>query len=365
MDILQKYGALLVSYCLELKKGEILYIKTTTEAEPLVREVYRHAMKAGAHVFTDFSFREQNRIFYQEADDDQLLYVSPQENYMIHHADAYLVIRAPFNLKEDHNNNQDKVKRRQKSLQDMMAVYTQRTANRLLKRCLCQYPTQGAAQLADMSLEEYQYFVFNACKLYAINPEGEWKKIHHYQKTIVDFLNGRNTIRYKNNKSDLYFETTNRIWINSDGKNNMPSGEVFTSPIEESVNGHIFFDYPSIFMGKDVRGIRLTVVDGYITDWKAEIGQDLLDSIFSIEGTRRFGEVAIGTNYDITTATKNILFDEKIGGTVHMAVGQSYLQTGGKNNSPIHWDMIMDMTDGGQIYADGQLIYENGHFLIL
>ncbi|HMP30301.1 MAG TPA: aminopeptidase, partial [Saprospiraceae bacterium] len=144
---------------------------------------------------------------------------------------------------------------------------------------------------------------------------------------------------------------------------NMPSGEVFTAPIEDSVNGIIFFDYPSIFAGKEVKDMTLKVKDGWIEEWSAALGQDLLDEIFKIEGARRFGEVAIGTNYDIQFATKNILFDEKIGGTIHMAIGQSYLQNGGKNQSTIHWDMIADMKNGGKIVVDDQLIYENGYFL--
>lgn len=144
----------------------------------------------------------------------------------------------------------------------------------------------------------------------------------------------------------------------------MPSGEVFTGPIENSVNGVVHFNYPSIYMSKEVQDITLWVEYGEVVQWDARIGKDVLDKVFDVEGARFFGEVAIGTNYNIQRPTKNILFDEKIGGTIHMAVGQSYLFTGGKNESTVHWDMITDMKDGGKIYADDELIYENGEFII-
>jgi len=144
----------------------------------------------------------------------------------------------------------------------------------------------------------------------------------------------------------------------------MPSGEVFTSPVEDSVNGHIYFSYPSVYMGRDVRGVSFEVKDGLIVSWDAVEGKPLLDNVLEMDGARRFGEAAVGTNNRIQQITRNILFDEKIGGSIHMAIGQSYRQTGGKNSSPLHWDLITDMKIGGKIYADGNLIYENGAFLI-
>ena len=215
-----------------------------------------------------------------------------------------------------------------------------------------------------MSLEEYQDFVYNACHLSAEDPAATWRKVREMQQGITDYLNHSDQIRYINKRSDISFSVKGRTWINSDGKANMPSGEVFTGPIEDSVNGHIYFNYPIVYMGHEVEGVTLHVKEGKVVQWEAEKGQHFLDEIFKIDGARYFGEVAIGTNYNIRQITKNILFDEKIGGSVHMAIGQSYKQTGGKNQSPIHWDMITDMKDGGQIWADGKLIYQNGHFLI-
>jgi len=310
------------------------------------------------------SFREQNRIFYAYAEGEQLKHISPTYQKAIEEYDAYIYIRAPFNLKEDSGNDKEKSKERQLHTKHLNDTYFFRTANRSLKRSLCQYPTMAAAQNAGMSLEEYEQFVFNACNLYDEDPEATWLDVRKNQQHIVDLLNNKNTIRYVNGDTDITFTTNGRTWINSDGQTNMPSGEVYTSPEEHSVNGKITFDYPAIYMGREVENVSLWVEDGYITKWDATIGKDFLDEIFAIDGTRRFGEAAIGTNYNIQKITKNILFDEKIGGSIHMAIGQSYSQAGGQNTSVIHWDMIKDMKTGGQIFADGTKIYENGKFLL-
>ncbi|MEM1120221.1 MAG: aminopeptidase, partial [Bacteroidota bacterium] len=195
------------------------------------------------------------------------------------------------------------------------------------------------------------------------NPKQAWLDRRQTQQKIVDLLNQKDKVQYKGEGIDITFSTKGRTWINSDGQTNMPSGEVYTSPVEDSVNGVVHFSYPAVYMGHEVEGVTLWVKDGYVEKWEAKRGQEFLDRILQSDGARRFGEAAIGTNYNINQFTKNILFDEKIGGTVHMALGQSYLQTGGKNQSTIHWDMIGDMVNGGQIFADDELIYENGQFL--
>ena len=202
------------------------------------------------------------------------------------------------------------------------------------------------------------------CMLNLDNPIAAWQDLSNKQQSLVDYLNKVSKIRYVGPKTDISFSTKDRIWINSDGHYNMPSGEVFTGPVEDSVQGHIYFTYPTVYEGADVSGIYLEVDKGVITSWKADVGQEVLDRVFSIEGARQFGEVAIGTNYSIQRATKNILFDEKIGGSIHMAIGASYPETGGKNESAVHWDMIKDMKTDAQIYADDILIYENGEFKI-
>lgn len=362
-NLLRKYAQLLVNYSLEINEGDKVFIQTTTLAEDLVREIYRVALNKGAHVEVNMDFRGKGRIFYEEASGAQLEYVPTLYQKAINDFDAYLYIRAPFNLREEQSVNPEKRKQHKNAMAPIGKRYFERTATRELKRSLCQFPTQASAQEAGMSLEEYQKFVFGACHLFAEDPVKEWLKVRESQQKIVDLLNTRETIRYKGNGIDIQFSTKGRTWINSDGQTNMPSGEVYTSPVENSVNGVVHFNYPAVYMGNTVEGVTLWVKDGYIEKWEAKQGGKFLEEMLQMDGARRFGEAAIGTNYNIKRFTRNILFDEKIGGTVHMAIGQSYLQAGGKNQSPIHWDMIGDMTQGGMIFADDEKVYENGKFL--
>ena len=365
---MEKYAQLLVHYCLELKESEKLYISTTMLSEPLVREIYRECCSIGVLTEIDFQFSEQHKIFFDNAPETLLQTEPVFQKLAIESFDAFLNIRAPYNLNESSNIDSGKRNRYAETMKGINKSYFERTADRsrpgALKRSLCQFPTQASAQKAEMSLEEYSEFVFKACHLHADKPENEWLKIRKQQSKIKDYLDKVKHIRYKAAHTDISFSVEGRTWINSDGQNNMPSGEVFSAPVEDSVNGKVHFTYPSVYRGKDVKGITLWVENGKIIKWDAEQGQDLLDEVFAVPGANYFGEVAIGTNYNITRTTRNILFDEKIGGTIHMAVGQSYKQCGGKNESAIHWDMITDMKESGEIYADGKLIYEKGKFLI-
>jgi aminopeptidase len=363
--ILKKYARLLTRYCLQVQPGEKVFISSTLLAESLVREVYREAYAAGAAlVECDLAFRERERLFYENASDEALRHVPNLMRMGMEIFDCYLAIRAPFNLRESSGATAAQSKIRTEALAGLNKAYFERTATRELKRNLCQYPTDAAAQEAGMSLSEYEHFVFGACKLFDDDPMESWLDVRASQQRIVDRLNASETVRYQNEGTDISFSTKGRIWMNSDGQTNMPSGEVYTSPVEDSVNGIVHFSYPCLYQGHEVEAVTLWVKDGLIEKWEAGRGQEFLDYIFTLPGTRRFGEAAIGTNYDINRMTKNILFDEKIGGTIHMAIGQSYLQTGGKNESAVHWDMITDMTKGGAIHADGEKIYENGRFII-
>jgi len=339
-QVLEKYADLLLNYCLELKPGERLFIRSTFLAEPLLQEIHKLAAKIGAWVEYDLDFAGKNSLFINNAEGDVLDMSSPFGKIAMEEFEAFLFIRAPYNLFESAKLDPVKIGRRKKAGAAVSKTYFSRTATRDLKRSLC-----------------------HACNLYADDPKAEWLKVRKNQQAIVDLLNSRTKIQYKSDKVDISFSTEGRTWINSDGQTNMPSGEVYTSPVENSVNGVVHFDLPTVYMGKDVEGVTLWVKEGYIEKWEAKRGQSLLDEVFQLPGSRRFGEAAVGTNYNIQEITKNILFDEKIGGTVHMAIGQSYLQCGGKNESAIHWDMIANMRNGGAIFADGEKIYESGQFL--
>ena len=360
------YANLLVNYCVELQPGERLYVSTTTLAAPLIAALQEAVLEAGGHLEYDLAVDGRAAAMRDYASPEQAGYVGVLFREAMTNFEAFINIRAPFDQYQEPPSEELRQARRE-AVKPYHDLYFARTAKRDepggLKRSTCVYPCPALAAEADMSLEEYTAFVMQATKVSSDDPKSEWLAVRKRQQTIVDKLNSCTTFRYVNDRSDISFTTNGRMWINSDGQTNMPSGEVYTSPEETSVNGYIHFDYPAIKNGEIVRGVTLEVKDGYIESWQAEEGQAVLDDTFKIEGTRRFGEAAVGTNYTIDRFSKNILFDEKIGGTVHMAIGQSYAQCGGKNQSSVHWDMIADMKNGGKIYADGELIYVDGLFI--
>ena len=360
-DQLDAYAHLLVNYCVSLQPGERLFVNSTTLAAPLLAAIQREVLKAGGHLEFSLSVPGQVAAMREYGTEESFSYVPALYRTAIEEFEAYINIRAPFNLREAPPAPELRAAARA-AMQPVLKTYFERTADRRLKRSLCVFPCEALAEEAGMSLEEYTAFVAQATKIDQADPRGAWLRVREQQQRVVDHLNSCTTFRYVNDRSDITFTTNGRTWINSDGQTNMPSGEVYTSPEEDSANGHIYFDYPAIRNGKVVQGVTLKVKNGEIYEWHAESGQDVLDETFAIAGTRRFGEAAVGTNYTIDRFTKNILFDEKIGGTVHMAVGQSYALAGGRNESTVHWDMIADMKSGGVIYADGQEIYRNGRF---
>lgn len=359
----KKYADLLTSYCLNVKPGQKVLVKTSTLAEPFVKELYSSLLQRGAFVEFQLSFEDQETIFYAHAKDDQLEHVSDFYSLAAKNYDKLISIQAPYNLKSTSAVPLDVRMKAQKNMAPTKKIIMDRSANKELEWVLCVYPTQSMAQEAGMSLPDYQRFVYNACLLDHTNPAEAWGRVSKFQQRIVDVLNTKSLIRYVTKGTDISFSTKGRTWVNSDGKRNMPSGEVFTSPVEDSVDGVVSFSFPSIHGGREITGVRLVVEKGKVVSWTADSGQDYLDYIFTIPGANVFGEAAIGLNDGIQKMTKNILFDEKMGGSVHMAVGASYPETGGKNTSSVHWDMITDMKESGQIFADGDMIYEKGKFL--
>jgi aminopeptidase len=362
--ILEKYAKLLVNYSLKLKEGDKLLIISSYLAEPLIKEVYKEALKAGAHPEMRIKINGTEKIFYDCSSDEQLKYISPVSELITNEYDSFVNILAPFNMKE--LQSVDPAKKQMVSIAgtEIHETFLNRAGSGDLRWNLCVFPTDAAAQESGFSLAEYEEFVYSACLLHEDDPTASWQKVEADQQRIVDHLNSKTHIQFKAADIDISFTTEGRTWINSCGTNNMPSGEVFVAPVDDSVNGHVRFSYPGFYQGQEIEDIRLEVKDGEVIKWSAAKGKDLLDKLFEIEGARRFGEAAIGTNHGITKFTKNMLFDEKIGGTIHMAVGSAYPEGGGKNKSSIHWDMLADMTKDGQILADNKLIYENGRFTI-
>jgi aminopeptidase len=362
--IYEKYAQVIVEYSLSLKPGEKVLVNSAYFAKDFLKVVYRRMLEAGAHPEMKISVPGLEKIFYDKAADEQLEYVSPTSRLVMDEYDAILNIRSPYNVKELQNVSAEKKQKVSMARTELNKTFMRRAASHELKWTLCVFPGEAGAQEAGMSLDEYEDFVYSACFLYDSDPIAKWRQLRDKQQKVVDFLNTKSHIRYHSPDVDVTFSTQGRTWLNSAGKNNMPSGEVFTAPVEDSVNGRVRFSYPGIFMGQEIEDITLDIKDGEVIGWTAKKGQELLDKVFDIPGTRRFGEVAVGMNHGITKFTRNMLFDEKIGGTIHMAIGAAYPETGGVNESSVHWDLLADMTDGGEIFADGEKIYENGKFII-
>jgi aminopeptidase len=216
-----------------------------------------------------------------------------------------------------------------------------------------------------MSLRAYADFVYGAGLLSEPDPVAAWQKLKDRQDRLIEWLQGKSAIRITGPGTDLSLSVAGRTWVNDDGHFNFPGGEIFTGPVEDSVNGEIRFTYPGFYGGREVTGIKLVFRDGSVVDASAQTDQAFLDQMLDMdEGARRLGEFAFGTNPGIQQFTKNTLFDEKIGGTLHMALGRSYPETGGVNESALHWDIVFDLRQGGEVMVDGEQFSKDGVFQI-
>lgn len=361
---LNKLAKLLVNYSTEVKKGDFVFIRCDEVAAPWMVEVAKEATLAGAHVETQLASEEVSEVILKCSSEEQL----KEGNFLLENelkkADVWLTAWGTRNTKINSNVDAEKIKLFSQGSKSWREVYSQRMGSGALRWCGTQFPTHADAQEASMSLSEYEDFVYGAGLLDKDDPVSEWKKISLNQERWVKFLDDKEELHIISEGTDIKVGIKSRKWINCDGKANFPDGEIFTSPIENKINGYITFSFPGIYVGKEVEGIRLEVEDGVVVKATAKKGEEILQAILHTDdGASRFGEVAIGTNYGIQNFTRNMLFDEKIGGTVHMAIGDSMPEARGKNRSTIHWDMLCDMRNGGRIYADDKLFYENGHFI--
>lgn len=363
---IEKLAKLLVHYSLGVKKGQTLAIQSTLQAEPLLEAVYKEAILVGAHVTTLLGLPNGPEIFYKHASQEQLEYISPLNEFLAEKIDNRLHIMAEYNTKALSGIDPQRISTSRRAGAKLQARFMERAAAGEMRWTLTGYPTNAAAQEANMSLAEYAEFVFGAGLLYHGDPVAEWRKIDAQQEKICDFLNRQSNLHILSRDTDITMSIAGRKWINCSGHENFPDGEVFTGPVEDSVTGYIRFSFPGIFAGQEIEDIRLEFEKGKVVKATAAKGQELLHALLETDtGARYVGEVAVGTNFGIQKFTRNMLFDEKIGGTVHLALGAAYPESGGKNVSGIHWDMLCDMREGGEIYTDDQLIYRNGKFLTI
>jgi len=360
---IEKLAKLCVHYSVDVKPKEKVLIQGSELAFPLMHEIYKECLLSDAYPFIMAQLNTAY-IFFKYAKEHQLTFVSPFEKFIVENIDVRISAYCEPNPKGLTNIDPAKMKIHAASRRELSDIFYKRVAEGKLKWTALPYPISAQAQEAAMSLEEYENFVYSSCFVDKENPIAEWKKIHEQQEKICEFLNKTSEIRIVGEDTDLSFNVKGRKWINCDGKENMPDGEVFTAPIENSVNGTIRFTFPGIVASREVEDITLTFRDGKVVKASAEKDDEFLQQILKIEGADCIGETSIGTNYAITKFTKNMLFDEKMGGTIHMALGNSYPESGGINKSAIHWDILKDMKKDGEIYADSKLFYKNGKFLI-
>lgn len=363
---IEKMAEVLVNYSTRVQPGERVLIRSTGPAgEPLAQALYQAALRAGAEAFTYIHLRDEDSLTLEATDNlDLLAAVNPMLKLMYETCPVVIRIEASENLRALSNHPAERQKARLQSLAALMKIQMEREGNGTLRRCTTQFPTQGYAQAAGMSLSQYEDFVYRACKVHLADPVAAWRAMEQAQQRLVDYLAGKQQLHLRGQNIDLHLSIAGRPFLNACGQINFPDGEIFTGPVEDSANGWVKFTYPGYYRDNEVMGVRLTFEKGLVTNASAEKNESfLLSTLDTDPGARRLGEFAIGTNTDIQRFTGSILFDEKIGGTVHMALGQGYPQTGSLNTSAIHWDMICDMREGAEILVDGELFYKDGEFL--
>jgi len=355
-----KLAEVLVHYSLEIGPGQQFAISTSPVAEELALAVYGEGLGAGANVSLRYSAPEAEEIFFRLAADRQLDYVSPLHRLVFETFDASLHIGAELNTRALSHSDPAKQARRAQAHQPLSTAMLQRAARGEFRWCYTAYPTHAAAQEADMSLSDYQDFVYAAGKLNQADPIAAWKQEGQRQRQLQTWLHGKSQVVLKGPDIDLRFSIAGRTFAVADGKENFPDGEIYTGPVEDSANGWVRFRYPALFAGREVTDVELWFEQGKVVREKASKGEELLTTLLSTDaGARYVGEWGIGTNYDIPRFTKDMLFDEKLGGTIHLAVGSSLPETGGVNKSGLHWDLLCDMQEG-EITVDGEVFYRHG-----
>ena len=360
---LNKLAKLVVNYSVNVKPKEKVIIQGSDLAFPLINELYKECLLNDAYPWIRANLDVQH-TFYTNAKQHQLQFVSPVDRLIAESFDVMINIFCEPNPKRLTNVDPEKIRIQRAARREISEITFRREAEGKYRWNGLPYPASAEAQEASMALPEYEDFVYDSCFLDKNNPIAEWKKVDKEQERICNFLNKAEEIHVVGEDTDLAFGVKGRKWISCSGQKNMPDGEVYTAPIENSANGTVRFSFPGIFSGREIEDIKLTFKNGKVVKASAGKGDGLLQQLLKIDGADRLGETAIGTNYRITRFTKNMLFDEKMGGTIHMALGMNPApETGGLNKSALHWDILKDMKKSSEVYADDRLFYKNGKFL--
>ena len=362
---MEKLAATLVNYSVAVKPGDWVVINSSVIALPLVNEVLRYVLQAGGNPTVMLHDDSLDETLLAESNEEQLRWVSPFSPIIAEQANATITVRAASNTRALSSVDPKKQQLQTQAMRGAQQRRMQRAAEGSLNWVLTQFPCPAYAQEADMSLREFEDFVYSATFCDQPDPIKCWNDVYDSQQRLVDWLHGKKQVVVRGPNIDMTLSIEGRTFINSDGKRNMPSGEIFTGPVENSVNGWVKFTYPAIRTGREVEGVELEFKDGKVVQASAKKNEEfLITQLDSDPGARFLGEFAFGSNYGIKRFTKSILYDEKIGGTLHMAVGAGYPDTGSQNKSSVHWDFICDMRQDSEVLVDGELFYKNGEFQI-
>lgn len=356
---------ILVGYSTEVKEGETVSIEGSSAAEPLLLAVYEEVLKAGANPILNASLEGQAVSFYKHASDEQLDWISPVTEWMAENVDVRIAIAASDNTRELSAVPPQRQTRRQTATGELLARMMDRSAAGEFRWCITLFPTNAYASEAEMSLVDYEDFYYGACLADDADPLTAWERTSAETKRLAEWIDGREEVRVTAPGTDIRLGIAGRKFIPCDGRHNMPDGEFFTGPIEDSVEGEVTFHLPALVGGREVSGVRLRFEAGKVVDASAERGEEFLVELLDTDaGARRLGELGIGTNYAIDRGTREVLLDEKLGGTVHMAVGRSYPESGGVNESAVHTDLVCDLRQGGKIEVDGEDFQVDGKFVV-
>ncbi|MEM4035977.1 MAG: aminopeptidase [Fervidicoccaceae archaeon] len=362
-DPVESFGELLADYCLELKPRDELLIVGGLQGLEGIKSLYMRAVVRGAYPRIELVDDELLEFFYRRAPRELLEFLSPIDEFVYSKVSALAKIGAPSHTKPLLTVDPERISARARATRRLKEIFLERDARRELRWVTTHFPTPASAQEAGFAPLEWREFVFRSMKLHEPDPVAAWREQASAQERIARALSKIDELRILSEDSDLLLKVGGRTWLSDDGKNNMPGGEVFTAPLEDTAEGAVSFTYPALWGGAEIEGVRLVFRRGVVVEARALRGDEFLRKMLSTdEGASRLGEVAFGLNYDIDRFTKHVLFDEKIGGTIHLALGAAYPATGGRNASSIHWDMVKDMRRG-KVLGDGDVIYENGRFL--
>ena len=360
----ERLAELLTGYSLQLREGDVVAFDGGVVASPLLLALYQAALRRGARPFVTARLPGLTELLLEEGSDEQIDFVSPVDYRELEAMDALVTVWADENTRARSSAEPGRVSRHIEARRELRLLRWGRISSGELRWAGTAFPTNAMAQDAEMSLTDYERFVFGACHVEKEgDPAAHWSSTAAMLEARAGELTAVRELRVVGQDTDLRLGVAGRTWVTADGHLNMPDGEVFTSPIETETKGEIRFQFPAIYEGREVEDVRLRFAEGRVVGAEAATGGDYLEALLATDGAAVLGEVAFGLNYEIDRFTRNILFDEKIGGTMHFALGAGFAQAGGENRSSVHWDMISDLRTDGEVYADGELVWKAGRFL--